>query len=73
MLELIEMVNDAGKGSVIDISSIERGCHLIPIWKNKDPSTWNAKLDDPTVALEHNSRKWLLNKHIDRWSYWELY
>ncbi|KAI8917613.1 hypothetical protein DFJ77DRAFT_439103 [Powellomyces hirtus] len=46
--------------AIIDVRTIERGCHLIPIWMNG-------------LHAGKRSGRWLLNKHLDRWSYWELY
>lgn len=60
---MLTLKEKPGNGSVIDINTIERGCHLIPIWSERPSS----------ACVLPNGKRWLLNKHIDRWSFWELY
>ncbi len=56
------LILDEGQRGVVDLETVERGCHLIPLWREKN---------DPVP--DQIRGKWLLNKHLDRWSYWELY
>jgi hypothetical protein len=49
-----------GTNAILELDTIVRGCHLIPVFKTNRPH-------------EPSNTKWLLNQHRDRWSYWNLY
>lgn len=57
---MMVLSEDETQRAVLELPTIERGCHLTPIWGTGLTAT------QPT-------NRWLLNKHLDRWSYWELY
>ena len=53
-----------GATAVIDVKSVVRGCQLILFYSLDARSA---------TSYEAGVSRWLLNKHLDQWTYWNLY
>lgn len=67
------VLEQRGTGEVIHISSIVRGCHLLPCWGPRTSSRATTLARAGRKRAPESAARFLLNKHLDRWSYWELY
>ena len=67
------VLEQRGTGEVIQTSSIVRGCHLSPCWGPRTSSRATILARAGRKRVPESAARFLLNKHLDRWSYWELY